>query len=70
MVYGYFYRLIMKVAHKFNWHYAPPLYPDGATRLWCEWCGFSQTIKRGPKQIYTGDGQPSKEALLPKKSQQ
>jgi hypothetical protein len=40
------YRLIMKVAHKFNWHYAPPIYPEGDTQLWCTWCGFRQTIKR------------------------
>lgn len=40
------YRLLMKVAHKCNWHYAPPVYPDGDTQLWCKWCGFRQTIKR------------------------
>jgi hypothetical protein len=43
---GYLYRLTMKVAHKFNWHYAPPIYPEGDTQLWCKWCGFRQTIKR------------------------
>jgi len=43
---GYFYRLIMRIAHKFNWHYAPPIYPEGDTQLWCQWCGFRQTIKR------------------------
>ena len=44
-IYGYFYRLIMKVAHAYNWHYAPPIYPNGNTQLWCKWCGFRQTIK-------------------------
>ena len=43
---GLLYRLIMKIAHRFNWHYAPPIYPDGDTQLWCKWCGFRQTIKR------------------------
>ena len=42
---GRVYRLVMKIAHKYNWHYAPPIYPDGDTHLWCQWCGFRQTIK-------------------------
>ena len=46
---GFFYRIIMKIAHKYHWHYAPPIYPEGDTQLWCKWCGFRQTIKRGPK---------------------
>lgn len=36
----------MRLAHKFNWHYAPPVYPDGDTQLWCQWCGFRETIFR------------------------
>lgn len=48
-MYGLFYRPIMRVAHKFNWHYAPPIYPDGDTQLWCKWCGFRQTVKRRAK---------------------
>lgn len=44
--YGFFYRLIMRIAHKYNWHYAPPIDPDGDTQLWCKWCGFRQTIKK------------------------
>ena len=43
---GYFYRFVMRLAHKYNWHYAPPIYPDGDTQLWCKWCGLRQTIKR------------------------
>lgn len=43
---GFFYRLIMRIAHRFHWHYAPPIYPDGDTQLWCRWCGFRQTVKR------------------------
>jgi len=44
-MYGFFYRLVMRIAHRFNWHYAPPIYPEGDTQLWCKWCGFRQTIK-------------------------
>ena len=46
---GYLYRLTMRIAHRFNWHYAPPIYPDGDTQLWCKWCGFRQTVKRKDK---------------------
>lgn len=40
------YRPLMRLAHRFNWHYAPPCYPDGDTMLWCHWCGFRQVVKR------------------------
>ena len=43
---GYLYRLTMRIAHKYNWHYAPPIYPDGDTQLCCKWCGFRQIVKR------------------------
>jgi hypothetical protein len=43
---GKIYRALMKLAHKYHWHYAPPSYPDGDTHLCCQWCGFRQTIKR------------------------
>ena len=35
MTYTFFYRLIMKIAHYYHWHYAPSIYPDGDTQLWC-----------------------------------
>jgi len=49
-MYAFFYRLLMRVAHKYNCHYAPPIYPEGDTQLWCQWCGFRETIKLGPKK--------------------
>jgi hypothetical protein len=51
MIMGFFYRLLMKLAHSFNWHYAPPIYPDGDTQLWCKWCGFRETIKRRTRTV-------------------
>ena len=48
---GFLYRLVMTIAHRYHWHYAPPIYPNGDVQLWCKWCGFRQTIKR------RGDGQ-------------
>lgn len=43
--YGVTYRAIMRLAHRFNWHHAPPCYPDGDTMLRCSWCGFSAVVK-------------------------
>ena len=43
---GFIYRFIVKTEHKYYWHYAPLIYPDGDTQLWCQWCGFRETIKR------------------------
>ena len=50
---GYIYRLVMIIAHKYNWHYAPPIYPENDVQLWCKWCGFRQTIKRGKYMDYS-----------------
>jgi len=45
-MYAFFYRLIMRLAHHFHWHYAPPIYPQGDTLLWCKWCGFRAVVER------------------------
>ncbi len=42
---GRLYRMLMKLAHKYHWHYAPPVYPDNDMQLWCKWCGFRETYK-------------------------
>jgi hypothetical protein len=44
---GFFYRSFMTIMHRFHWHYAPPIYPEGDTLLWCRWCGFRQVVKMG-----------------------
>ena len=51
MIRGFLYRLVMRIAHRYNWHYAPPIYPEGDTQLWCQWCGFRQTIQHGKLPI-------------------
>jgi len=51
---GYLYRITMRITHRFNWHYAPPVYPEGDTHLWCKWCGFRQTIKKQTMPIPLG----------------
>lgn len=55
MIRGKMYRLVMRIAHKYNWHYAPPIYPDEDTQLWCKWCGFRETISR--RQGLAGGGE-------------
>lgn len=46
MLYSLLYRTTMRLLHHFHLHYAPPIYPEGDTQLWCQWCGFRQTIRR------------------------
>lgn len=48
---GFFYRALMKLAHRYDWHYAPVIGPMSPPRndgrdyqRWCKWCGFRQTF--------------------------
>lgn len=50
------YRLVMRVAHRFHWHYAPPIYPEGDTQLWCKWCGFRMTLPRASHPLRASSG--------------
>lgn len=67
-MYGFFYKIIMRITHKYNWHYAPPIYPEGDTQLWCKWCGFRQTIKRRSQHNNQCSGRLKADDLLPKTS--
>lgn len=51
MIYGYFYRFVMKLAHRFNWHYMKPNphLEHGKIHLWCHWCG-ARSVVIDPKQ--------------------
>jgi hypothetical protein len=44
----FFYRHVMKFAHRFDWHHAPRLGPfeDGSTQQWCQWCGLRMTTQK------------------------
>lgn len=46
MIRGYLYRIVMKLSHKFNWHYMKPSphLERGKIHLWCHWCGVRGTI--------------------------
>lgn len=37
---GVWYRIVMRIAHKYHWHYMPPLpvIDYNIVRLKCEWC--------------------------------
>lgn len=58
------YRLLMKVAHRYDWHYAPEIGPfeDGSTQRWCQWCGFRQSVppKRSPLTTTNTDSEVTK----------
>jgi len=49
--YNVLYRPLMRLIHKYNLHYAPPIYPDGDTLLWCKWCGFRAVVKKGNQYL-------------------
>lgn len=56
--YGLVYRTVMKLAHRFNWHYMPPCYPDKDTMLWCHWCGARYVLpKLDPSKMLFADAQ-------------
>ena len=48
LFYRFLYRPLMKLAHRYNWHYAPVIGPfeDGSTQRWCKWCGFRQSTPK------------------------
>lgn len=48
-----FYRPVMRMAHRFNWHYAPPIFPEGNTLLWCQWCGLRYVAARSTHNVHT-----------------
>ena len=54
--YRLLYRPLIRLAHRFHWHYAPPVYPDGDTMLWCQWCGFRVVVKRRAASHMEGEG--------------
>ena len=45
--YRFLYRPIMRLAHHFNWHYAPPIYPEETRSFGVHGAVFAMTIKRG-----------------------
>ena len=52
MIYGYFYRLLMRLSHRFNWHHMKPN-PNleyGKIHLWCHWCGI-RSVKTNIEEV-------------------
>jgi len=52
---GRVYRLVMRIAHRYNWHYAPPIYPEDDIQLWCKWCGFRMTLPKPRKDAISAE---------------
>lgn len=44
--YRFIYRHLMRLAHRYNWHYAPIIGPmdDGKRFRWCHWCGMRSEV--------------------------
>jgi hypothetical protein len=47
------YRPVMRLAHRFNWHWMPPIYPERDTQLWCQWCGARYTLPKPSSNTLT-----------------
>jgi hypothetical protein len=74
VIYGFFYRALMRLAHRFDWHYAPVHGPISAGshgtfrgegpsyQLWCQWCGFRQTYPYDPRKPIPGPLRVTKSA--------
>jgi hypothetical protein len=65
-----FYRPLMRLAHRFNWHHAPMHGPleDGAMQRWCQWCGFRETYRQSRRAVterVTGAGSSQNEGSGP-----
>lgn len=52
MIYGYFYRLLMRLSHRFNWHHMKPnpYLEHGKIHLWCHWCGI-RSVKTNIEEV-------------------
>lgn len=46
------YRAIMRLAHRFNWHYMKPSHIEGDVLHWCQWCGI-RAVTLGPEKLAT-----------------
>jgi hypothetical protein len=49
------YRPLMRLAHRFNWHHMPPVFPNGEEQRWCRWCGLAVRMP-APKAERLGAG--------------
>ena len=45
-LYGWSYRTLMRLSHRFNWHHTRTSYPDGDTYVRCDWCGLGMVMQR------------------------
>lgn len=55
MIYGWLYRTLMKLAHRYNWHHAPVIGPISGSdtwryQRWCQWCGLRESYRYDPRE--------------------
>ena len=62
MIYGWLYRSLMKLAHRYDWHYAPVIGPISSGyacetptwNRWCKWCGMCHSYRYDPRLPLSG----------------
>ncbi len=56
MIYGWLYRSMNKLAHRYNWHHAEVFGPfeDGRYQRWCQWCGLRESYSYDPRKPLEG----------------
>jgi hypothetical protein len=62
--YRFFYRTVMRFAHRYNWHHTTDIGPldDGSTQKWCTWCGLREVRTRQTTPITKVATPPSRQA--------
>jgi hypothetical protein len=52
------YRAIMRIAHRYGWHYAPGHYiQDGDFMRWCHWCGMRDVVRHADPATLIAPGE-------------
>jgi hypothetical protein len=55
-IYAFFYRALMGLAHRYNWHHVTISGPfeDGTYQVWCQWCGLRHNPRRSVSLFVDG----------------
>jgi hypothetical protein len=58
--YGWFYRMLMRLAHRYDWYHARVCGPfeDGRYQRWCRWCGLRESYVHDPRKPLRGPLRP------------
>lgn len=51
LLYAFFYRLIMRFAHRYDWHLMRPCHSRGDMMVWCHWCGLRIAVNHVAENV-------------------